>query len=257
MQQAPTEPNRPASAEPQLYQPLTTRERFLTTITLQQERAELIASTYRYLIISVVAAMAGGYVGSHFMPWIEFMFTWPGWITAMLLLNGIPALAMKFSRSTPMVAVGMLALDGFMGGMVLAPLLFLAMVLSSGMTGPNLPQQALVITAVVFAAVTGYVMKAGRHYSAPRGMMCGIFFAVVGAVLINSLWLHSGLVGTLVSAAIGIFGVLILIYATSSVLHDPEYDNPVYGALTLFAGLFNVFQAVLRILMMFAGGDRD
>ncbi|MEW6281855.1 MAG: Bax inhibitor-1 family protein [Candidatus Eremiobacterota bacterium] len=256
--QTSTDPNQQQAVyDNSIYRPLTTQERFTTTITLAPERAERIRATYRYLCISVVAGMAGGWLGYQIEPWVEFMFTWPGWIMAMILLNTIPGIALKASRSSPMTAVGALAATGFMFGMVLAPLIFVAMLLSRGMLGPNLPQQALVITAVIFAAITAYVMKSGRHYSAPRGLMVGIFFAIVGAILVNGIFLHSGLAGTLVSAAIGIFGALTLVYATSSVLHDPEFDDPVYGAMVLFAGLFHVFQAVLHLLLSIAGGSRD
>lgn len=256
MQPATTEPYRPET-EPPSYRPLSTQERLWTTISLSPDRAELIRATYRYLCISCAAAMAGGWVGYQLEPWVQFMCTWPGWITAMILINILPNLALRFSRSDPMKASLALAADGFVSGMVLAPLIFIAMILSVGSLGPNLVQQALVITAVIFGAVTFAVYKSGQHYSAPRAMMMGIFFAIAGAILINGVFLHSGLVGTLITAGIGIFGTMTLVYSTSGVLHDPEYDNPVYGAVTLFAGLFMVFQAVLRILMMFAGGRRD
>ena len=55
--------------------------------------------------------------------------------------------------------------------------------------------------------------------------------------------------------AIGIFGVFILVNATSQVLNNPEYDQPVVGALMLFAGLFNVFVAIIHLLLAFAGRD--
>ena len=47
----------------------------------------------------------------------------------------------------------------------------------------------------------------------------------------------------------------ILVNATSQVLNNPEYDEPVAGALMLFAGLFNVFVAILHLLLVFAGRD--
>jgi FtsH-binding integral membrane protein len=39
------------------------------------------------------------------------------------------------------------------------------------------------------------------------------------------------------------------VYATSEVLHNPDADSPIPGALILFAGLFNVFVAILNILL--------
>jgi FtsH-binding integral membrane protein len=39
------------------------------------------------------------------------------------------------------------------------------------------------------------------------------------------------------------------------VLNSPEYDEPVGGALMLFAGLFNVFVAILHLMLAFSGRD--
>jgi FtsH-binding integral membrane protein len=43
--------------------------------------------------------------------------------------------------------------------------------------------------------------------------------------------------------------------ATSQVLNNPEYDEPTMGALMLFAGLFNVFVAIIHLLLIFTGRD--
>ena len=59
----------------------------------------------------------------------------------------------------------------------------------------------------------------------------------------------------IISGAIGIFGVFILVNATSQVLNDTQFNEPVAGALMLFAGLFNVFVAILHILLAFTGRD--
>jgi FtsH-binding integral membrane protein len=59
----------------------------------------------------------------------------------------------------------------------------------------------------------------------------------------------------LISGAIGIFGVFILVNTTSQVLNNPEYDEPTMGALMLFAGLFNVFVAIIHLLLIFTGRD--
>lgn len=53
----------------------------------------------------------------------------------------------------------------------------------------------------------------------------------------------------MITIGIGIFGVVSLIYATSDILHNPDYENPVQGALMLFAALFNIFVTVLRLLL--------
>ena len=114
---------------------------------------------------------------------------------------------------------------------------------------------ALLITGFVFVGVSAYVMTSRRTFSAPRGLMAGLFFAIIGAVILNS-FLNIGIIGILISFAIGAFGVFILVFATSSVLKTPYADSPIPGALMLFAGVFNVFVATLNILLRVMNGGR-
>jgi FtsH-binding integral membrane protein len=67
--------------------------------------------------------------------------------------------------------------------------------------------------------------------------------------MVLNAFLNIGVLGILIAAGIGILGVFILVYATSDVLNNPEADSPIPGALILFAGLFNVFVAILNILL--------
>ena len=70
-----------------------------------------------------------------------------------------------------------------------------------------------------------------------------------------NMFLGLSALATVISIGVGIFGVLMLVYATSTVLKDPEYDNPIQGALMLFAALFNIFVSALRLMMRFYSRD--
>ena len=76
-------------------------------------------------------------------------------------------------------------------------------------------------------------------------------------MLVLNLFLDIGFLSLVISGAIGIFGVFVLVNATSQVLNNPEYDEPVAGALMLFAGLFNVFVAILHLLLALMGRGDD
>jgi FtsH-binding integral membrane protein len=69
-------------------------------------------------------------------------------------------------------------------------------------------------------------------------------------------FLNIGFVGILICAAIGAFGVFVLVFSTSSVLRTADADSPIPGALMLFAGVFNVFVAALNILLRILNGGR-
>ena len=94
-----------------------------------------------------------------------------------------------------------------------------------------------------------------ERFNAPSGLMTGMFVSIMAAILINSLLLHMPLLGVIISIGIAIFGVIMLIYATSEVLTDPSFDSPVRGALMLFAALFNIFVSALRLLLSFTSRD--
>jgi len=218
------------------------------TTDLDEARSAAIKKTYALLSLSVVSAIVGGFIGSNSPALVQFFSTWMGWIVAMIALNAIPHMAMA-CRNNPVMGTLALIGDGLVAGLVLAPVLFMASVVAK-----DIVPAALVLTAIVFAGVTAAVMITKVQFSAPRGLMIGMFFAIIGVIVLN-MFLEIGPLGMLISGAIGIFGVFILVNATSQVLNNPEYDEPVVGALMLFAGLFNVFVAIIHLLLAFAGRD--
>ena len=219
------------------------------SIPLTAQRAAVIKQTYVLFGLSVFSALAGGYIGGTSETLARVFSGWLGWILAILLLNAVPRIAIAV-RHNPVLGISALVVDGFISGIAISPLLFVAR-----MMAPDLILAALAITAFVFLGVTGYVMTAGRTFSAPRGLMTGLFFSIMGAALLNA-FLNIGVLGILISFGIGIFGVFVLVYSTSSVLSTPDADSPIPGALMLFAGVFNVFVATLNILLRLVGGGR-
>ncbi|MBV8073275.1 MAG: US12 family protein [Acidobacteriaceae bacterium] len=220
------------------------------TTALSTQSAVMIKQTYLLFSLAVISAMAGGYIGATSETLARFFGNWIGWIVALLLLNLVPRMAIAV-RHNHQLGVAALVFDGFISGIALSPLLYFANRLA-----PSLIFVALFITAFVFVGITLYVMSTKRTFSAPRGLMTGIFFSLIGAILLNS-FLHIGVIGILIAVGIGALGVFTLVYATSFVLRSPDVDSPIPGALVLFAGVFNVFVATLNILLRVLGGSRD
>jgi modulator of FtsH protease len=220
------------------------------TLPLTAQGAAVIKQTYLLFGLSVFSAIGGGYIGATSETLAHFFSGWMGWIIALVLLNAVPRIAMS-ARNTPF-GVPALVLDGFVSGIALAPILWYARTIA-----PDLILAALGITAFVFIGITLYVLTAKREFSAPRGLMAGIFFSLIGAMVLNG-FLHIGFLGILISVGIGVIGVMTIVYSTSTVLRTPDADSPIPGALMLFAGVFNVFVATLNILLrLFGGGSRD
>ena len=64
------------------------------TTELDEARSAAIKKTYALLSLSVIAAVAGGFIGSRTPALVQFFSTWMGWIVAMISLNAIPYVAM-------------------------------------------------------------------------------------------------------------------------------------------------------------------
>jgi modulator of FtsH protease len=219
------------------------------TTALTDQRAAVIKQTYLLFGLAVFSALAGGYIGATSETLARFFSSWIGWIAAILLLNLVPRIAIAV-RHNHQLGVAALVFDGFISGIALSPLLWVAR-----MIAPSLILVALSVTAFVFIGITLYVMSTRRVFSAPRGLLFGIFAAIIGGIILNS-FLNIGVVGILISVGIGALGVFTLVYSTSAVLRSPDADSPIPGALMLFAGVFNVFVATLNILLRLLNGGR-
>ncbi len=231
-------------------QPASAWEKLTGSTALTGQQAAVIKQMYLLFGLSVFSALAGGYIGATSYTLARFFSGWLGWIAALVLLNVVPYIALA-ARHNPVLGVSALVGDGFLSGIAISPLLWIART-----TAPVLILVALGISAFVFIGVTVYVMASGRTFSAPRGLMAGIFFSLIGVMILNG-FLDIGMLGMLIGFGIGVLGVCILVYSTSNVLRSPGADSPIPGALMLFAGVFNVFVATLSILLRLMGGGRD
>ena len=224
-------------------------DRMSATTVLTASQAAVIKQTYALFGIAVVAAIVGGYVGATTEVIVRFFSSWVGWIVAMIGLNAVPRIAMS-ARGNSALGTAALVFDGFFAGLCLAPLLWFA-----SLKAPQMILVAMGITAIVFLAITGYVFTSGRTFSAPRGLMVGLFFSLIGAMVLNA-FMNIGFLGILIAVGIGAIGVIALVTSTSAILQSDDADMAVPGALALFAGVFNIFVATLNILLRLFGGDR-
>lgn len=218
-----------------------------TTLTLTQ--ASVIKQTYMLLGVAVLCALAGGYIGSTSETVLRLLTSRLGFIAALILLNVVPWIAMS-CRHNPVLGVTALVADGFLSGLVLSPLLAYAAIIA-----PEMILVALLVTAAVFSAITAYIFISKREFSAPKGLMIGLFVAISASIVLN-MFMNIGWLGILISAGIGAMGVFGLVYSTSGVLRSSDSDSPIPGALALFAGLFNIFNATLNLLLRLVGGGR-
>ena len=231
------------------YVPAETTDLTTTVIAARGQRTEMIQATYRLLAVAVFCAMASAYWASQSLPVVRFLMTGPGLIMSLLAINAVPALARRMLGSNSMAGTIVLALDGLLSGIALAPLVMLALFASgNGEQAPNLVQSALVITGFAFLGVTFYVHTSKVVFNWAGGLFAGIFFTALGLLTV-SFFFPSNALSYLLLGVVGILGVVQLLYGTSKVLNDPEFDDPVSGALILYASIFNLFQVILSLLL--------
>ena len=223
----------------------------------QRQRTQMLHTTYLYLSTAVVGAMAGAWFGAHSEAYLSMVFNAGMWffIPMMLVLNMVPMLALRVAEQAPRFAIPALAFDGVISGLALAPLVFIGLVVSGqGVDGgSNLVSTAVVVTGSIFAAITAYVHMNKTKFMPSSAVMWGIFGFAVVAIPAN-MFLQSSIFSLVISAVIGILGAIQLASATSAIVTNPNFNSPAAGALMLFAGLFNMFQAVLSLLI---GSNRD
>lgn len=219
-------------------------------------RQNMIHTTYLYLAVAVFGCMAGAYWGSHSEGFLTFMFSSSFiWLGCLLVLNFVPAMALRVAENTPRLAVPALALDGAIAGLCLSPLVFVGLHFSGQDLGGggNLVSTAIVVTGAMFAAITAYVHINKTQFKMSGAMMWGLFGFAVVAVPAN-MFLQSSIFSIIISGVIGMLGVYQLAATTSLIVTDRNFNSPAAGALMLFAGVFNLFQAVLSLLI---AGGRD
>lgn len=221
-----------------------------------QDRNEAILQTYRLLAVAVFAGMVGGYFGSSSFAVIKLFASGPGLILAFLVLNFMPRFFLNQARANPKAAVALLGAQGLFSGLVLSPILFLGAHMSGAEGGAtNLVHAAMIITGAVFLGVSGYVYQSGRKFTVLGGLMPVFFWAITSAMVCQYFFIHTSTFGMMLSAAVGVFGGIGLLFSTGTVLNDPDYRDPALGALAIFASLFNIFQSILSLLI--GGGRRD
>ena len=221
-----------------------------------RRRTQMLHTTYLYLSVAVVAAMAGAWFGAHSEAYLKMVFSAGMWffIPMLFVLNMVPMMALRVAENAPRLAIPALAFDGLISGLALAPLFFIGLSVSNAQTdGSNLVSTAVVVTGAIFAAITAYVHLTKTEFKVSGAVMWALFGFAIVCVPVN-FFLQSSLLSMVVSGVIGIFGAIQLAMATSTIVTNPQFNSPAAGALMLFAGLFNLFQAILHLLI---GGSRD
>lgn len=139
----------------------------------------------------------------------------------------------------------------FLMGVMLAPLLTIAMKSSNG---ANLIMTAAGGTGALFIALAALGSDKTRDFSF-LGKFVGISVLILMAtIVLNVLFLKMPVMNLIISAVIIPLSGAIIVYRINDAARGGETSH-VSLALDLYIGIYNIFSALLRLLIAFTGND--
>jgi Inhibitor of apoptosis-promoting Bax1 len=219
--------------------------------------SNFIKQTYSKLAVAIIMLIVSGYGAMQIPEVVNFMQTPIGWIMAMVAINLVTPMCMFIAKSPDegFLSYLMLGMQGTFAGIAISPLLYLAASFTKGsISGESLILASMGITGLVFSAITFYVWKRGKFWDPSEALMLGGFLVLTAAIPLNGLVLHSGVLGYIILTVLGLLGTFQLVKGTNDIM-EGSITDPNEGALTLFAGIFNLFQVILIFMMDGLGSD--
>lgn len=141
------------------------------------------------------------------------------------------------------------AFTGLLGGS-LGPMLFFYLNMPGG---ASIVMQALGGTALIFFALSAYVLTTKKDFSFMAGfLITGLVVALV-AMLAN-IFLAIPALSLAISAAIIFIMSGFILYDTSRIIHGGE-TNYVLATVSLYLNIYNIFVHLLSILGVMGGDD--
>ena len=227
------------------------------------ERAAFIRRTYAHLAGAVLAFVMLEVLFFKALPdaalrQITVLFWSPvGLLIDLALVIGIGMLARHWARSTHPRSVQYLGLSAYviMQSIFALPLFVVLLhFLPPHMNGPQILQDAVVLTLCCFGGLTATVFITRKDFSFLAPILLIGSFLLIGVILIAAIaGFHVGIWWSL--AGVALMSAFIL-YDTSNVLHHYHTDQHVAAALALFASLIYLFYRIVEVLLYVASERR-
>jgi modulator of FtsH protease len=140
-------------------------------------------------------------------------------------------------------------------GLSLGPTLLYYLQFSNG---GQIVTQALGGTALVFFALSGYVLTTKKDFSFMRGMLVAglvvVLIAMVGGIVASMFGVEITAFSLALSAAIVLLMSGFILYDTSRIVNGGE-TNYIMATTGLYLNIYNLFLALLHLLGAFGGND--
>jgi modulator of FtsH protease len=122
-----------------------------------------------------------------------------------------------------------------------------------GVAGPGLIMEALGATAVVFFALSGYVLTTKKDFSFMAGFLI-VGLVVVMIAAIANIFFAVPAVSLALNAAIVFIMSGFILFDTSRIIHGGE-TNYIRATVSMYLNLYNLFTSLLHLLGAFGSDD--
>ncbi len=207
------------------------------SFALSSERVDFLKKTYQLLALSMIVAALGAYLTMPFAATV-LKLKWVIFGAELLVLF----FGLGMSRGKPGLNMMMLFLFTFLTGVSLVPLLASLIGMGKGAVIGN----AFLATSVLFGSLSLFAINSKTDFSSWGKPLFITLIVVVVASIIN-LFLGSGILGMIISAAVLLLFGLFTIYDTQNIANG-AYDSPVDAAVSLYLDFLNMFTVILQFL---------
>ncbi|RUO65241.1 modulator of FtsH protease [Pseudidiomarina planktonica] len=196
-----------------------------------------------YMLLALTLAFSAAVAG------VSMAMNWPhpGLIITLVGFYGLLYLTHKTSNSSAGL-LSVFALTGFMG-YTMGPIL--NMVIGNG--GADVVVTAFGGTALIFFALSAYVLTTKKDMSFLGGMMVAGFFVIVIGFVAN-IFLQLPALSLALSGLFILFSSGAILMQTSAIIRGGE-RNYILATVTLFVSLYNIFLSLIHLLTAFGSND--
>ena len=195
------------------------------------ERMAFLKKVYGLLTLTLVSAVVGAYIGRS-LP--------PGLMLPLFLVElGLIFFAMAVRRKP---GLNLIALFSFttVSGVTLGPVM--------QVYNAAVIQEALILTVVIFGALTLYVVTSKKDFSFLSGfLITGLIVTIVGSLL-NAFLFQSPMMEFIIAGGGVILFSGFILYDTSNILRHYDVEDYTSATLALYLDILNLFLFLLRLL---------
>jgi len=198
-----------------------------------------------YLLLAMTLALSAATAGIAMAAGIGFGMS----LVFNLIAFGLMMFVLPRTANSSNGLITVFAFTGLMGA-GLGPILnhYLHMV-----GGGQIVLQALAGTALVFFALSGYVLTTRKDFSFAGGfLMVGLMVVLLASIA--NIFLHMPAMSLAVNAAIVLLMSVSILFHTSAIIHGGE-RNYIMATVSLYLAIYNMFLTLLQLLGIFSSDD--